>query len=84
MSRTDRSFDALRQAIQSLWLGDESNNVDVATHPGLLLLTLPNDRLPRFPCSIRVRMRTSRRFIATSSGSIGRMTEPGMNGHCRS
>ena len=43
MSRTDISFDSLRQAIQSLWPGEESTSVDVETQPGLLLLTLPND-----------------------------------------
>jgi len=43
MSRTDASFDALRQAIQSLWSPDELQRVALSAAPGMLLLTLPND-----------------------------------------
>ena len=43
MSRTDVSFEALRQALQSLWAADELQNVALRTVPHMLLLTLPND-----------------------------------------
>ena len=43
MSRTDVSFDALRQAIQSLWPPDELRNVALRAASACVLLTLPND-----------------------------------------
>src|ERR1017187_425101 len=43
MSRTDVSFDALRQAIQSLWPADELRSDAFRAAPGMLLLTLPSD-----------------------------------------
>ena len=43
MSRTDASFDAIRQAIQSLWPPDELENVALDVTAGMLLLSLPSD-----------------------------------------
>src|ERR1035441_8830213 len=43
MSMTDASFDALRQAIQSLWAPEELENVALRSASGMLLLTLPSD-----------------------------------------
>lgn len=42
MSRTDASFDAIRQAIQSLWPQDDTH-VDLDDVANMLLLRLPND-----------------------------------------
>src|SRR5665213_116247 len=43
MSRTDASFDSLRQAIRSLWPSDQLQNVGLEPVPHMLLLTLPSD-----------------------------------------
>ncbi len=43
MSQTDVSFNALRNAIRSLWSGDESRNVAITDGPEMLILKLPND-----------------------------------------
>src|SRR5438445_4994249 len=43
MSQTDVSFNALRNAIRSLWSADESRNVAISDGPGMLVLRLPTD-----------------------------------------
>src|SRR5688572_3631570 len=43
MSKTDASFDAIRNAIRSLWSPDELKRVELETAAEVLLLRLPND-----------------------------------------
>lgn len=43
MSRTDASFDGIRQAIQSLWPLDDTQKVGLDAVADMLLLRLPND-----------------------------------------
>jgi exonuclease SbcC len=43
MPRTDASFDAIRQAIQSLWPPDDSRRMGLDDVADMLLLRLPND-----------------------------------------
>lgn len=43
MSRTDASFDAIRQAIQSLWPPDDTRTIGLDAVADMLLLRLPND-----------------------------------------
>ena len=43
MSKTDASFDAIRQAIHSLWPPDETRQIGLDAVADMLLLRLPND-----------------------------------------
>lgn len=43
MSKTDESFDAIRQAIQSLWPPDDTRKIGLDAVADILLLRLPND-----------------------------------------
>ncbi len=43
MSKTDASFDAIRQAIQSLWSPDDTRHIGLDAVADMLLLRLPND-----------------------------------------
>src|SRR5687768_13930077 len=43
MSQTDVSFNALRNAIRSLWSAGESRNVAITAAPDMLILSLPDD-----------------------------------------
>src|SRR5688572_17065883 len=43
MSRTDASFDAIRQAIQSIWTPADPSTIGLESVSDMLLLRLPND-----------------------------------------
>src|SRR5438034_10975513 len=43
MSPNDQSFNALRQALRSLWPLNAASGVDLSAAPHMLLLTLPSD-----------------------------------------
>src|SRR5258708_5613563 len=43
MSQTEVSFNALRQAIRSIWPASESGKITITDGPDMLLLKLPND-----------------------------------------
>src|SRR5690242_17337784 len=43
MSKTDASFNAIRDAIRSIWPPEELNHIELEAAPEVLLMRAPND-----------------------------------------